>query len=238
MPANRPATVRERVRAGTVAEIKRAAREQLATAGANLSMRAIAREMGLVSSALYRYFPSRDELLTALILDAYRELGAAATDAEATADRDDPPGRWRALCHGIRDWALAHPHEYALLYGTPVPGYDAPGDTVEPASVPLLLMIAIVREAVDLGLVRPRPELPVVEPLLSGLAEVNRTPGFAGGTPEQMARLSMAWTEVFGALNFELFGRLQGVGLDYAAWYAHQVEALAADLGLLAPSQP
>ncbi len=229
--------MRERVRAGTVAEIKRAAREQLATDGANLSMRAIARELGLVSSALYRYFPSRDELLTALILDAYGELAAAATDAEATADRADPPARWRALCHGIRDWALAHPHEYALLYGTPVPGYDAPPDTIEPATQPLRLMIAILRDAVDLGLAQPRTDAPVAEPLLTNLADLGRRPGFQGGTPHEMVRLSMAWTEVFGALSFEVFGRLQRTGLDHAAWYAHQVEVLIGDLGLTGPTQ-
>lgn len=104
-------TVRERVRAEMTDEITRVAREQLARQGANLSMRAVAREVGVVSSALYRYFPSRDELLTALVLRAYRELAVAATAAEATAPREDPAGRWAALCHGIRGWAQAHPHE-------------------------------------------------------------------------------------------------------------------------------
>ncbi|MEI2764149.1 MAG: TetR/AcrR family transcriptional regulator [Dermatophilaceae bacterium] len=228
-------TVRERVRAEMTDEITRVAREQLARQGANLSMRAVAREVGVVSSALYRYFPSRDELLTALVLHAYRELAVAATAAEATAPREDPAGRWAALCHGIRGWAQAHPHEYALLYGTPVPGYAAPPETVEPASVPLLLMVAIMREALAEGRSRPRPQPPMGQTLRASFLAIAASPGLQGGTAEDMARLSIAWTAVFGAISFELFGRLQGAGLDYDAWFAYQVQALATDLGLVDP---
>jgi AcrR family transcriptional regulator len=88
--------------------------------------------MGMASSAVYRYFPSRDELLTRLIIDGYDALGAAAEDA------DDPTAlpreRWLAACRAVRSWALTHPHEYALLYGSPVPGYAAPRDTVPSAA--------------------------------------------------------------------------------------------------------
>jgi AcrR family transcriptional regulator len=76
----------------------------------------------MASSAIYRYFASRDELLTALIIDAYDALASAA---EAAASRADLPGRWLAACHAVRAWALANPHEYALIYGSPVPGYHA-----------------------------------------------------------------------------------------------------------------
>lgn len=82
----------------------------------------------MVSSALYRYFPSRDELLTALIVDAYDSVGAAAeeADARALAAGHPPRARWIAVCEAVRAWALEHPHEYALIYGSPVPGYSAP----------------------------------------------------------------------------------------------------------------
>lgn len=230
-PRRRP-TARERVRAEMTEDIKRVAREQLAAHGANLSMRAVAREVGVVSSALYRYFPSRDDLLTALILDAYRDLAAAAVAAEARAPREDPPQRWGALCRGIRAWALARPHEYALLYGSPVPGYVAPAETVDPASQPLRLMVAILRDARDLGREPGGRVLAVDQALRRNFEVISRAPGFGGGSPEDMAQLSMAWTGVFGALSFELFGRLQGVGLDYEAWFDHQVQAWALDLGL------
>src|SRR5581483_1418698 len=117
------------------AAIKDAARRQVAAVGAAaLSLRAVARELGVVSSALYRYFPSRDDLLTALIIDAYDDLGATAEQAVAASHRDPPRARWRAVCDAIRDWARAHPHEYALLYGSPVPGYRAPDETVPHAA--------------------------------------------------------------------------------------------------------
>ena len=128
-------TARERARAELTREIKQEARRQLAAHGAQgLSLRAVARELGMVSSALYRYFPSRDELLTALIIDAYDALGDAAEAADAGRPAADIRGRWAATCHAVRNWALAHPHEYALIYGSPVPGYQAPQATVVPAA--------------------------------------------------------------------------------------------------------
>src|SRR5581483_3231935 len=114
MPAVR--TARERARAELTREIKVAARRQLAAVGADgLSLRAVARELGMVSSALYRYFPSRDDLLTALIIDAYDSLGEAAEAADAESADAAPAQRWVAVCEAVRAWALAHPHEYALI---------------------------------------------------------------------------------------------------------------------------
>ena len=100
---------------------------------AALSVRAIARELGLASSALYRYYPSRDALLTRLIIEAYNELGETVEPTRPSTPRDDLAGRYAGDCHAVRDWACAHPHEYALIYGSPVPGYAAPDDTIDPA---------------------------------------------------------------------------------------------------------
>ena len=136
MPARR--TARERVRAEITREITDTARAQLAASGAAaLSLRAVARDLGMVSSAIYRYFASRDELLTALIIDGYNAIGAAVEHADATCARDDYRGRWLAGCRAARAWAVAHPHEYALIYGSPVPGYQAPADTIAPAATHL-----------------------------------------------------------------------------------------------------
>src|SRR5437763_14787610 len=105
-------SIRARVRAELVDEIKAVARRHLATDGANLSLRAVARDMGMVSSALYRYFAGRDDLLTALIIDAYNALGDAAEAGDAAvADRGDLRGRWLGICHSVRRWALANPAE-------------------------------------------------------------------------------------------------------------------------------
>ncbi|KUJ70179.1 TetR family transcriptional regulator, partial [Streptomyces albus subsp. albus] len=145
---------RERARIEVTAAIKDEARKQLAAEGAaKLSLRAVARELGMVSSALYRYFPSRDDLLTALIVDAFDAIGAAAEQAvaeQAAGERTravPPAERWVAVACAVREWALAHPHEYALICGSPVPGYIAPMDTVGPASRVGLVFIDIVRTA-------------------------------------------------------------------------------------------
>src|SRR5207247_659822 len=107
--------------------------DRIASEGAaGLSLRAAARELGMVSSAVYRYFPSRDDLLTALIIDGYNAIGAAAEQADAACRRGDHRGRWLSACRSVRDWALAHPHEYSLVYGSPVPGYRAPEQTIGP----------------------------------------------------------------------------------------------------------
>ena len=148
-------TARERARAELTREIKEEARRQVAATGAQrLSLRAVARELGMVSSALYRYFPSRDDLLTALIIDAYDALGASAEQAVAALPRADVRGRWRACCTAVRGWALAHPHEYALIYGSPVPGYQAPQETISSASRVALVLGGLLAEASALGAAR------------------------------------------------------------------------------------
>lgn len=139
---------RARARIEVTAAIKDEARRQLAAEGAaKLSLRAVARELGMVSSALYRYFPSRDDLLTALIIDAYDSLGETAEAAHSKVADAGPLRRWTTVCEAVRGWALAHPHEYALIYGSPVPGYVAPETTVPPAARVALLLIGITRDA-------------------------------------------------------------------------------------------
>src|SRR5258708_35415158 len=124
MPA---ASIRARVRAEMTAEIKAIARQHLQTDGANLSLRAVSRDMGMVSSAIYRYFSSRDELLTALILDAYNSLADTVEAADASVtDRTWLRDRWLASARAVRSWAMTTPAEYALLYGRPGPGLRRP----------------------------------------------------------------------------------------------------------------
>src|ERR1039457_7177157 len=161
---NASRTARERVREEITREITEIARSQLATEGAaGLSLRAIAREMGMVSSAIYRYFPSRDDLLTSLIIDGYDAIGMAAEKADAAWPPDDHAGRWLAVCRAIRDWALAHPHEYALVYGSPVPGYQAPQQTIGPAARAATVFGKIISDAWRAGALQPAgisPPLP------------------------------------------------------------------------------
>ena len=121
-----PGTPRERAREQTLQDITRIGREQLAAVGAAaLSLRAVARDLGVVSSAVYRYVKSRDELLTLLVVDGYNELGDAVEAAVASAA--GPREQFLALGRAVREWALREPARYGLLFGSPVPGYDAPG---------------------------------------------------------------------------------------------------------------
>src|SRR5215469_11207251 len=143
-----PRTARARARAEITSEILDAGRRYLATDGApGLSLRAIARDLGMASSAVYRYFASRDDLLTKLIIEAYDSIGAAAEAAEAVVDRANLAGRWAAVCTAVRTWAIANPNEYALIYGSPVPGYVAPTDTIGPASRVSNMLVAILLDA-------------------------------------------------------------------------------------------
>ena len=155
------------MRAELALEIKEAARRQLASEGAAaLSLRAVARDLGMVSSALYRYFPSRDDLLTALIVDAYDALGAAAEAADAACSSDHFGERWLAICRAVRRWALEHSHEYALIYGSPVPGYHAPKETtVAPATRVAGVLAGLLSNAAHAGVLHLRMPCPRRLPL-------------------------------------------------------------------------
>src|SRR4051794_14188154 len=228
-----PPTARERVRAELTAEITDAARRQLAEVGASaLSLRAVARELGMASSAVYRYFPSRDDLLTRLIIDGYDALGAAAETADDPSAA--PQDRWLAVCRAVRTWALGHPHEYALLYGSPVPGYQAPRDTVPAASRVGIVLGRILGDAARAGTL---PE---------GNAE--RDPGLVsdgtvavlGGEHPSLdetvrTRALLAWSAIYGAISFELFGHFVGSVVDADRFFDRAMTELAGLVGLPTP---
>ncbi|MGO8875086.1 MAG: TetR/AcrR family transcriptional regulator [Acidimicrobiales bacterium] len=228
-----PRTARARVRAELTGEIKQEARRQLAAEGAPaLSLRAVARELGMVSSALYRYFASRDDLLTALIVDAYDAIGAAAEAADATCPPADTAGRWLAVGRAIRGWALAHPHEYALVYGSPVPGYRAPEETVGPASRVTLVLCGIIAEAAASAQLTPAADLPPLTPALRREAE-GIAQAVMGGVPPQVAvRALVAWTQLFGAVSFELFGHFANIVEDNEAFFEQALRLVGAFVGL------
>ena len=207
-----PRTARERARAEITTEILDAARGYLATDGAPaLSLRAIARDLGMASSALYRYFKSRDELLTKLIIDAYDSLGATTEVREATIDRNDLAGRFTAICNAVRAWALAHPNEYALIYGSPVPGYVAPADTVPPATRVTALLLRIIVDAATAGPGSTADSQDAeAQTVAAALAPIR------SHLPPQVSaplvqRALMVWTGLFGVVSFELYGQLHEV---------------------------
>lgn len=224
-------TARDRARAELTQEIKAAARRQLAVNGAEqLSLRAVARELGMVSSALYRYFPSRDELLTALIIDAYDALGAAAEKADR--QEQDLRARWLGVCRAVRAWALAHPHEYALIYGSPVPGYAAPQDTVQPAARVPLVLVAIIREAYERGVLAAFDEVPEPTGVLAEQLDRLASAVAVGVPAKALSRTVIAWTQLFGMISFELFGQLVGSMDPAEPFFEHTTGQLADFVGL------
>ncbi len=241
MCVNAGRTARERVRAELIREITEIARRQLATDGAaGLSLRAVAKEMGMVSSAIYRYFKSRDALLTTLIIDGYNAVGAAVEKAEAERPREDYAGRWLAGCRTVRDWALAHPHEYALVYGSPVPGYRAPEQTIGPASRAAAVFGKVIGDAYRDGVSgAPRPardQGSLAEPMAPVPASfapdaARLRAAILDGVPDHVAAAALiAWSGLFGLVSFELFGQFENVVTDRAAFFDHA----AASLGRLA----
>ncbi len=206
-----PRTARERARAEITSEILEAGRRYLAAEGASgLSLRAIARDLGMASSAVYRYVASRDDLLTKLIIDAYDSLGAAAEASEAAADRADLAGRWTTVCTTVRNWAIANPNEYALIYGSPVPGYVAPTDTIGPASRVSNLLVGILADAAT-GQGPDRGEERAAEAAWPAAIAPVRGAFPVGVSDGAIQTGLMVWSALFGVISFELFGQFHNV---------------------------
>jgi Tetracyclin repressor-like, C-terminal domain len=187
------------------------------------------------SSAVYGYVASRDELLTRLIVAAYDTLGSAAETQEAAVDRRDLAGRWAAACDAVRGWALANPNEYALIYGTPVPGYTAPAATIAPAARVSSVLLGILRDIAAGRLTPATAEDDVPPDDREALAPARSIVG-----PEMPDALLhqglMAWAALFGTVSFELFGQLHGIvgeqPGDREAYFAESVRRWAAQLGI------
>ncbi len=231
-------TPRQLAREHTMREIVRIGRAQLATVGpADVSLRAVARELGVVSSAVYRYVRNRDELLTLLIIDAYDELGdtvdaALADDPGDPGDPGDPRARLLTAARAVRAWGLREPSSYALLYGTPVPGYAAPAElTTQPGTRVALALVQIVIAASEAGRLRPSgPEVPdgVQEDMERIRAEV--------GLELPVGSLAAAfqlWSGLFGLVSFDVFDQWGPDTLtDRAGFFDYQVGLLGDLVGL------
>lgn len=234
---NASRTARDRARAELTREITEEARRQVASEGAQrLSLRAVARELGMVSSALYRYFPSRDDLLTQLIIDAYDGLGEAVERADDGIPAGDPRARWTAKCHAARAWAVAHRHEYALIYGTPVPGYQAPEATVGHASRVPVALLGVVRDARDAGLLaEPPARRGPLDPELVAQGELAASLVAIDLPPEAAVRAVIAWSQLSGMIGFELFGTFAGSFDPADAFFTEAVARMADLVGLVGP---
>jgi AcrR family transcriptional regulator len=215
-------------------EILAVAREHLGKHGAAaLSLRAVARDLGVVSSAVYRYVENRDELLTLLVVDGYDELGDTVDAALAKVDRADHVGRMVAIGRAVRAWALAEPATYALLFGSPVPGYEAPAErTTGPGTRVIGRLVEVWEDAWVAGAITLPDESVSPRRLSRDHARLRRE--MAITAPDVLvARGMLAWASLFGCVSFELFGQY---GPDAFAEpkdiFEHHLQVLVATVGL------
>jgi AcrR family transcriptional regulator len=224
-----PTGARARARIEIRAAILAAAAERLATDGADeLSLRAVARDVGMVSSAVYRYFASRDELLTALIIRAYDSLGEHVEQCVRSTAGQPAAQRWVDAAMSVRAWALEHPNDYALIYGTPIRGYAAPEDTVESGTRVSRALVGLVRDADELDAVAPVP----IEPALAESFAALRAELDLDVDDATTLAIITAWTQLFGLLTFELFGQTRNFVSDDEALFRAAATAMAASIGL------
>ncbi|CAM5638175.1 MULTISPECIES: TetR/AcrR family transcriptional regulator [Streptomyces] len=237
-PASTPDTARtprQRYRAQVQQEIKQAALAQIAAGGIEaLSINAIAKTLGMSGPALYKYFRNRDDLLTVLISDGYEDAAEAIrTAAHRVADRS-PRARLLALAHAYRDWALAQPHRYLLLAGTPAAAYEAPAHTTDSARAVMGPFVAVLAEG---------EPWPAAEPLYDEVrAWVTATPAvtdwiatYAPKATDPVPALAasvLAWTRMHGIVSLEVQGNFGGMGHDAATLLDLEMGALADAVGL------
>jgi len=206
---------REQYREQTRQEAKRIALEQLAEHGvAGISVNAIGKRMGVTGPALYRYFANRDALLTELISDGYHDLADSIEAAVAGART----GRFRAGAAAMREWAVSAPHRYLLLFGTPVPGYEAPEDTLAAASRAMVVLLSTA------GTDDAKPRRSA---LYRQVAAWGERMGYAGLSPRQLHWGLAVWARLHGFISLEVTGQFTLTEVDPELLFRAEVDALA-----------
>jgi len=231
-------TRRDRQRAATVAEIKAAARKLLLEGGASaVGLRAVARELGLSAPALYRYFGSHEDLISALIADLYDEL----TDRLITLRDSDPEadlgGQLFLVAGGLRDWALAHPAEFGLLFGAPVPSPLADHHELTPGHQAAMRFGAVFKDLVaQVYRQQPFPHPPDEALGAELVAQLGQKSEVFDGMPAGAVYLALNfWTRLYGLICMEVFGQLHWALEDAGAYFQAQLFEIGEGLGLDCP---
>jgi AcrR family transcriptional regulator len=221
-------TRRDRLREGTAADIKRAARDLLVYGGPSaISLRAIARTLGMSAAALYRYFPSLEALVMDLAADLYDELRSAVT--AAASGEPDPTARLIAMARAFRDWSRSHPAEFALMFGSPVPGVaELEDDCLSPDHPGALLGAAFLEPFVALwqsgpAAHRPPPDLGTSTAPLLGVHGENLPPA-------ALAAFLAGWTRLYGLVAMEVFGHLRWAVTDVGPLFEAELAAFLREL--------
>ena len=230
----RPKRELGRERSATITQIKAVARQQMAEHGtAGLSLRGIGRAMGITAPAIYNYFPRLDDLITALIVDAFTALADAIEAAELAVQSEACGPKIQASCLAYREWAITHPVDFQLIYGNPISGYVAPADITRPlAQRPFDGLLRLFLAAYQTGeLVVPAEYAPVP----SGVSA-----HFAAWLPEAihdfpdalLCLITSGWARIHGMVMLELFEHLGPVVGDSAAFYRYELGAFLQQLGM------
>ncbi|NLT53561.1 MAG: TetR/AcrR family transcriptional regulator [Actinomycetales bacterium] len=241
-----PPTRRERVRAATVQEIKQVTRRLLVERGPQqVSLRAIAREMGMTAPGLYRYFPSYDDLLVELVADMYGELADLLIEEREAVPGADPGCRLVVTTRAFRAWAVAHPREYGLLFASPVPSLKeiaAPPHSCSSVHLSGMRFGNVFVEAFfELWGWRPFP-VPADDELPGGL--VSQFVGYRAELAElygdEIAQVPLGafhvflacWVRLYGLVALEVFSHLHFCLTDVEPFFEANLEDLAAQLGI------
>jgi AcrR family transcriptional regulator len=218
----------------TQQEIKQIARTHMAAEGtAALSLRAIARDMGMTAPALYRYYPDRDALITALIVDAYNALAQAIHDATTTPPVEAYAKQLYAALMCYRDWALAHRIEFQLIFGNPIPDYVAPAEQTTPAarSVGSVIM-QILRDAYIAGVLQIPAEHREVPPLTHAMV-LDLAADCAPEARHGLAYLYLVgWMKIHGMIVLEMFNHTTPMLPDTGAFYRYEILSYLHEIGL------
>jgi len=233
-----PVSRRERVRASTLAEIKGCALDLMREQGSTqIHFTDIARAMGMTAPALYRYFADRDDLLTALIRDAYNDLAEIVTAAVAPIDPDDDWARLRAGMQAYRTWALTQPERFTLIFGLPIPGFvvDEQAGTTEAAKGAMDALMGLVLNASEGGRLVPSVLTRFVPPMAERMAEEHSPVGISL-PPAASQGVLHAWMTVHGFVSLEAFGQCDWWSQDERdALFEAQTELAARAIGIAVP---
>jgi AcrR family transcriptional regulator len=231
MPRPRNLQAREE----TAEAIKAAARQQMAENGtAGISLRGIARELGMTAPALYNYFPRLDDLITALIIDAFNGLGDAVEEAVQSAE--EPAQQLKLGMNAYRDWALAHPSDFQLIYGNPIPNYQAPADVTVPlAARPLQTMyhpLAAAYQAGDLLIPEAYAEVPhnIKEHVSNYLCP--RFPELCEMPMSIFYLIVVGWSKMHGVVMLEIFEHIGPTIGDVDTFFNQEIDIFLKSLGL------
>ncbi|MEZ4668026.1 MAG: TetR/AcrR family transcriptional regulator [Anaerolineae bacterium] len=215
-------------------EIKTVARRLMTEEGTNgLSIRGIAKVLEMTPPAIYHYFPSLDDLITALIVDSFNALADTLEAAQAQSAAATAGGKLLDVMLAYRWWAVEHPVDFQLVYGNPIPGYVAPREVTVPAVVrTFVVAVSLTEQAIQSGELVPSPPYNYIPPVIE-----DRLKELIGAGQYPISTLSMylvfvLWTQVHGIIYLEIYNHIQSNVADVELFYRTQVHNMLLTMGM------